>query len=239
MFLYENNKNKIFIYECIESKEKAKEYRKKKMQEFSAHGLVLTATSFDTFKPLEIKDDVQYKFLDVKDLYRLEYTNVLNEELDLTFPRRTIVHGLEKEKDGSVRKRVLNAYYNSGFPDKKTVIVTENGNLSQTLLITDSYHRVASSTKTNRMKGIIHLPNELFLLQMLEQEQLSLIQNQDISEPLCAFDFNPEPIYCIEIDNLEKAILSNLVSGDIEQIMDKVDTTYKILQKVREVNSIK
>ena len=240
MYLHEKRNDSILTYELKEKEEASKEYRKQNLEVYKA---------IDRYGLLRLKFIENIEFFTPDSIVMPGYENVLTGELcmngDAIYHSPINIVDFVPETDNDIIKATLDEYHDGKYKNKSIAVIKTKTGQHTVLLITNEYKKQKSRMLQNKdeyvMSGIIKLTPDLFILQMLEQEDFSIINNldMDISSPLHVFDFNPNPINSIEISAIEQANHTNLINVDLEEMMNKVEESSKTLQKVKLINHIK
>ena len=81
------------------------------------------------------------------------------------------------------------------------------------------------------LDGMIQIPESLYLLQLIEQEKFSLLDNIDVSEQLKLFTLSYQE--CVNVKNLEKVDLYQMGLNIYNNVLKKAENDAYILKKFR------
>ena len=137
---------------------------------------------------------------------------------------------------------LLNNYYNGRFGSKEVFGIQEQENVSYYLLTRDYKHKETKwdmSTKKKyaiyTMKGIIRLPESLFLLQLLEQRRFELLEGKDMTKILSLYkDSIMDEIDLSGLVLTDKfGITDNAYQESYQRVMKQVAKDEPILKMVK------
>lgn len=258
MFLYEKEKEEIYVYGLNLNSEKTTSYKKSELQNFDTHFFVAEADAKSPNKVLENNDEINFRDLNIK-----------NSSINSMFIRSGIVaydnkfHSFRKD---TVNKSILDNFYLGIYDNTRIVTVYKkimpqftdelldmnsfNGycmegiinnreisnekQIIHYLLITGTYELERLSSHVV-MKNIISIPKSLYLLLLLNKGKLNKIGDENIDQQLSLFDFSIYPISIIPIEHLEKAFKYGLIDGNMDDINQKLEDSQKILKILRKL----
>ena len=174
MYLFNRNGNGIDVYSLVPDFEALRKYRTNELRKaFSEEELVYTAHT-NSEPILEIKDVVT--------LSELNYDN------DGEY------HKLELDKNKSMVEiiHILGNYLNGDYINNRIVqVLNENNEVVKYLLIVSNYLvKYYPTFNQKHMYHILSLPKSLYLLQQLQQQKYSNLENENIDELLCMFNLS-------------------------------------------------
>ena len=195
MYLYEKQDNKVLIHNIICKKEDLIDYRKNEIKKIC-------------------NDDIEYSLEEKVREYeepvfrRLGFNNIMAHTSNNLFDESYI----KMEKTTTRNDRLIYHYINGRYYSKKLAGIS--GDENKYYLLTDYYNFVRYETDIQRkcyklftMKGIIHLPETLAILQLIERGKFSLIpENINEKNIMSVLDlYKHELIDEIDLIQLEKA----------------------------------
>lgn len=224
MYLYDKTKEIIDVYTMISNNQKAAEFKKNEIESSIPFEERILRASTNDIKELEnIVQPILWS--------KLQQENMCGEN----FWHKVASYQMSGEE--KIRQaNLLKGYYNGEFTDKSIALIEdynkENSKFEiiKYFLLTKSYNEINGQYIMN---DIISLPKSLYFLQMLEQGKFSNVVDEDIDRQLQTFDISKDPIKRISIDELKKMYDVNLLPGCFELTMANVETTQKILRKVK------
>ncbi len=233
MYLFEKKNNSIDVYTMYPEVARMRNYRIAEMKQIGEEERVLKAVS-NLYRELE-RDENTIPFSEV----HFERNNYLGE---------TVYHELSTyEMDEEVRRHqeiLLSRYYHGDFSQEPVLRIrkscysrpqTEFPHSVQYLLrTTKEYRDEGFLYKRFVMHDMIQLPESLALLQQLECGDFSSIHSHDLTEQLKTFVVSNQPIKHLSLDELSDMYSVGLIPGRYSEVIHTIETTGKVLQKVRE-----
>ena len=221
MYLYDKKENTIDVYEMTPNFKKTVEYKKNEMETIPFDERVLKACS-NCNRELEHTDSpIIYE--------KLQYR-------ENRIPGRVYYHSITSyqmtDEEKIRQSELLGEYYNGDYKNKKIALIKKSKNeITKYFLLTALWYSCCDNEYV--MDDIISIPKSLYLLQMLEQGKFYRVDEEDISKQLQTFNISTSPVERISIAELKNMYNVGLLHGTFDCIMDKVETTQKILQKVK------
>lgn len=226
MYLYDKTKRTIDVYTMTSNNQKSADFKKSEMQKsIPAEERILKASTNDEKELENIGQPISWSRLQRAAAGAFVETFWHN------------VNSYQMSDEEKIRQaKLLNNYYNGNFIDKPVALIedynkeTSRFEIIKYFLLTKSY---AENNQEYIMDDIISVPESLYYLQLLEQGMFHKIADEDISRQLQTFDISDSPIKRISISELRKMYDVGLLPGCFEGIMQNVETTQKILRKIR------
>ncbi len=232
MLLYNKRESEIDIYHMEEKEEELKKYRKKLLKEHAPIFYELRTNSEDPMKRLFNRDEVdirfisyntplQWSFLEVNDKSKTKKKKVMPSDYE---PRR-------------IQKNMIKKYINGEYSTLKPTRVFEF--ISEDDLDCTIYHFLKPDCATTitkkqelwQIENMLDLPEKLYLLQLLQLGNFEKLISKDIEKQLQLFDIDYWK--SVKISDVSVMLETGLVNGTVADVMKKVETSSKILQKVR------
>lgn len=215
MFLYDKKESSIDVYSVTPGNAMTK-YRKEEMVKIPEPFQIMKAhTRIDSFKqtPLFEKREAFDKILPIE---RVENSNL-----------RYGYHHLLSDYENY---DLVNNYINGEYDDKPIVRV-QGGEISFYLLTQQKYSYNPNSKYKRTMRGIIQIPESLYLLQLFCQEKFSCLRDESISEllPLFSVSYTDE----ISLDELEKMDKCGIVTNACQNVLNKANEDAQVLKFIR------
>ena len=225
MYLYEKNKDKIDVYELKARRDKLFDFKRREMEKEDLDHIVFKLQSNN-------KDDLQNfrdsrysgKFIDKKN-YIFKHKNgiKLNNVIYLR-DNGLIIDGLlyrlyRGEFDYYPGYKIII----SNHKNKKYLLLTDPCIEEQKTKIFD-----AESYKYS-LDNVISLPESMYLLRKLIEQDYSELVDKNIEEQLSLYDFNDEPIKKLDLKTIEFTNKNSFSDNDLE--LEQI-----ILKKVRQIH---
>lgn len=214
MYLYEKNKDKLYIYTFLSDSNKMYEYRVEQMEQIQKDKRIFRGITgigienYEIFKLYENKFDIE--------IIPIENVNGSYHRLE------SVILG-----DKS-REFLYSNYYFGNLNDNKIARVYDLNKLRYFLLINSQY-RYDFDKKI--LDGILEIPESLYLLSLIEKEKFSLIKDKDISEQLNLFKL--EQIKEIDLETIERMDNVGMVPGCYSNTIEKARNDAYILKLVK------
>lgn len=223
MFLYDKKDNSIDVYSLIGIKQALKEYRQDKMQAIPEREQVVVAESYSYDM-----DEVP-----VFELYANQFDSTIIPSEYANSQDNSVKYHILKTGKTSRRNReiLLERYYLGQLWDRSVARVQYADKIRYYLLNSTTYTNQNYSHRIKRLKDIIELPESLYLLQMLEQENYPLLWGNDITEQLDLFSF--EYVDELRLSEIKKMATCGLTKDSYEQIMIKARNNEPILSLLK------
>lgn len=229
MLLYESNGEKIDVYSFMPDERALIEYRKENIEKQNI-------------------DELFYCFETTNETIKNHFVNA--DELDTRF----LEHNSEDwwaeikqqrfmpKSEELIQKEILEKYINGEFSQviPTRTFIPDGGTdcyLKNYLVTGEQTITYSNIEKRNiyTIKNLISLPNNLCALQLLLNGEFSKILGTwlDYSEPIQFFQAIKETE--ISNDQLKKIINVRLIDETYDEVKNKIETTTKILQKVKKI----
>lgn len=229
MLLYENHGKKIDVYSFIPDEKALIDYRRENINKQNI-------------------DDLFYCFETTNETIKNRFVNA--DELDTRFLEHNSKDWwaeikqqrfMSKSKE-LIQKEILEKYINGEFSQviPTRTFISDGGTdcyLKNYLTTGNPTSTYSNIEKRNiyTIENLISLPNNLCALQLLLNGEFSKILGSwlDYSEPIQFFQAIKESE--INSDELKKILMFNLVNMTYDEVNNKIETTTKILQKVKKI----
>lgn len=216
MFLYDMKEKTLNIYKLTSDIQAMKDYRLKEMSKIPEEERIFIAEGFlaSLLPPV-----FEFKLDDPDSIIPMETVNA------------KFLHKLKVENPIKGSSMITLASYISGELSNKPVVkVEENGKLRYFLISADKYEK-DEHYQGKVMKGIIEIPESLYLLQLLEQEKFTLIGKKNIKKQLSLFE-----VSSIEEVNLDMMKKSDSYAGNTsayEKVLVKAQIDKNIIKYIK------
>ena len=233
MYLFENQEGKILIHDLRADSKDLADYRRDEMKQIPYKERLCTAQT--SVYPFNIPLFRRYMRDYVADKGG-SGTIIRVPRFDRN-KRYHVITPSENRND-----YLLNNYYNGKFGSKEVFGIQEQENVSYYLLTRDYKHKETKwdmSTKKKyaiyTMKGIIRLPESLFLLQLLEQRRFELLEGKDMTKILSLYkDSIMDEIDLSGLVLTDKfGITDNAYQESYQRVMKQVAKDEPILKMVK------
>lgn len=232
MFLYEKKNKQIDIYSFEADKMALIDYRKRVIEKQNSNDLFYSfETTSDTIKDRFLRaEELDIRFL---------------EHHDETCDASDWWSQLKQEKASSksnqiIQEELIRKYINGDFSQiipTRTFIPDEGVDCYlKSYLVTSKPSSVYSNVEKRsyyRLENIISLPNNLCALHLLENGKFSNILGTWLyyDEPLEFF--SAEQVDSVSEEEMKKMFTCGLLDGTYDDMLEKVDTTQKILKRIK------
>jgi len=230
MYLYEKNKNSVNVYELKEKRDKLFDFKRKEMEKNKKAELVYSvfSNSLDDIKMFSNTNEFDMnKFIN-------KYHSVFKHKKGLKLSE---IHYFVENRiniDGLLYQLYCGDYDYYGYnvtklynQDKKNI----NKYFLQTTseIITHKPERFNGESYQFEIPNIISIPESIYLLRLLIQQELGNVVDKNIDEQLSLYEFNNNPIKKLDLDTIRFI--------DSRYLTDKtLDVHNEVLKKVRQIN---
>ncbi|MBQ8193164.1 MAG: hypothetical protein IJZ46_03735 [Bacilli bacterium] len=216
MFLYENNKEFIDIYKLEPKLEEISKYKKSEVDKIPEEERMWRAITSGN-KLLEGENDI----IDYYDLNRTI----------ITFYEKSFQYFM-KSNNKTKNSELLNSYYTSNSPHK-LFKVKNYDKCKYIILLQNEYENILNHDREYVMDGIMSVTKSLYLLEALLNRRFDLIGDNDIEEQLRLFNI----VYYgrINTEILQNICGYELLTDSYEEIIDRVNSNKKVLNKVKKI----
>lgn len=216
MYLYNKKESKLEVFCLNPQREQVCEYRKQQMKKIPEEESVFKAVTNEGITGYEIFSLYENRF--DSQLIPIEnangsYHKLELDSLDNMFQRKEVL---------------LDAYYLGNFIDRKIARIQDLKRIRYFLLNQTKY---TSHNGMRELRGIIEIPQSLYLLSLIEQEKFSLIGNNDISEQLDLFQL--EKLRELDLRSIERLYGMGIFQGDFSNIIRKAQNDEHILKLIK------
>lgn len=223
MFLYKKNGEQIEVYDLQQDINKTINYKKEQISsEFGPEGKIFKAITNYKNALENSGETIMYRSIEQN------RNDIIGEKIFSTLQ--------QVESSLDMQKLLTNYYTNAlGYTDVKQ-IVDYDYELRKLvplkyLLLTRAWYIKTENKGEYCMPDIIEINQALFYLYLLEQEEFYKLTDKDISEQLALYNIKHHQN--INIAKLHKMYDVKLLPGVFDNVMQKVETTDKILRKIK------
>lgn len=230
MLIYNKLEDSIDIYNMEAKTEEIKKYRqriinKSKKQEPLFY--YLRTNCLDTMKSLKAVSNIDIRSLVYDNSTPLDY----GTHSDLFEVQNT---NLDEDQE-EILEAYVNGYYDQ-LPITKVFEFnwkTEEDEELFRFLKPNDYHVSSTNSHGNvyEMDDLLNLPRNLYLLQQLLQGRYSHVSDENITKLLKLFEFEFKKN--IKLKEIEEILETGLISGTIDQVIKKAETSSKVYQKAK------
>lgn len=230
MLIYNKLEDSIDIYNMEAKTEEIKKYRKRilnKCQKEEALFYYLRTNCLDTMKSLKAVSNIDIRSLVYDNSTPLDY----GTHSDLFEVQNT---NLDEDQE-EILEAYVNGYYDQ-LPITKVFEFnwkTEEDEELFRFLKPNDYHVSSTNSHGNvyEMDDLLNLPRNLYLLQQLLQGRYSHVSDENITKLLKLFEFEFKKN--IKLKEIEEILETGLISGTIDQVIKKAETSSKVYQKAK------
>lgn len=229
MYLFDKNKETVFIYEANLNQDVAFRFRKAEMEKIDDASCFKFETS-KIHKDLErVLDRNKNQVIDVP-ISQLEYD------------RRFLggYHTIKTEEDD---KKYLNQYYKGTYNDANIIRVHDYNSkrfslsVIKYLLVNKKYHKHLNGDAF--LEGVISIPQNLYFFELLQKGKFEYLDSADISKFLELFSFQEYPIDQIPLDLFDKFDCYGLGTDTKDNLMSQIQGTQKVIKTARKYGYIR
>lgn len=230
MLIYNKLEDSIDIYNMEAKTEEIKKYRKRilnKCQKEEVLFYYLRTNCLDTMKSLKAVSNIDIRSLVYDNSTPLDY----GTHSDLFEVQNT---NLDEDQE-EILEAYVNGYYDQ-LPITKVFKFnwkTEEDEELFRFLKPNDYHVSSTNSHGNvyEMDDLLNLPRNLYLLQQLLQGRYSHVSDENITKLLKLFEFEFKKN--IKLKEIEEILETGLISGTIDQVIKKAETSSKVYQKAK------
>lgn len=230
MLIYNKLEDSIDIYNMEAKTEEIKKYRKRilnKCQKEEVLFYYLRTNCLDTMKSLKAVSNIDIRSLVYDNSTPLDY----GTHSDLFEVQNT---NLDEDQE-EILEAYVNGYYDQ-LPITKVFEFnwkTEEDEELFRFLKPNDYHVSSTNSHGNvyEMDDLLNLPRNLYLLQQLLQGRYSHVSDENITKLLKLFEFEFKKN--IKLKEIEEILETGLISGTIDQVIKKAETSSKVYQKAK------
>ena len=219
MFLYENNGQFIDVYKLKPKLEELKKYRKKEMGKIPKAERVWFAKTNDSDLKILERVDIPVSFNEL---------NVRGKRYDFAY-----FHCFNFSSDEDKNKQFLEWYYEDEECIYNLCKIYKDSRYMYILRLQNDYAFYRYGIDSYVMKGIINIPESLYLLEALLQGRFNLIGDKDVTEQLKLFDVQ-------HYGRINTDVLKNICDYEIllepyESIIDRTKKNYNVVSRVKKL----
>lgn len=214
--LYNLEGNSIDIYNLIPNEPKITAYKKRELEfRIPEKDRIYTAAT-SAFKILE------------EDLVDEDKLNTVIE----CFSIKPYFHHFSPATYNEEYKELVEAYYNGQYTNSRVVRIRRE-DIARRIKIVKYLLMTQDKYEDGSIKGMISIPEKLYLLQMLEQGKYSLIYKEQIDEQLSLFDLTKEPIGNMTLDDLLAWHNREIPHIPFDNTLEQVQTMSLIYKRIK------
>lgn len=230
MLIYNKLENSIDIYNMEVKKEEIKKYRKRIIEKNKKQNPLfyyLKTNCLDTAKSISAVSNI--------DIGTIVYDN----STPLDYGTHSDLYEVEQGNLDEDQEKIIDSYvagYYDNLPATKIFQHNWKAGKDEVLfrfLQPNKYHisSVNSQGTVYKIDDMLNLPKELYLLQQLLQGKYASVADENITKLLKLFEFDYQKN--IKLKEIEEILETGLVSGNIDQVLKKAETSTKVFQKVK------
>lgn len=216
MFLYDMKEKNLNIYELTGDIQAMKDYRLEEMSKIPEEERIFIAEGFLTSL---IPPVFEFELDDSDFVIPMEKVN------------NNVLHKFKLENPTKGSSMLTLANYISGGLSNKPVVKVKDSNRLRYFLISEDKYQKDECYRGKVMKGIIEIPESLYLLQLLEQEKFTLIGKKNIKKQLCLFEVSS--IEEISLDMMKKSDSYAGNTGVYEKTLAKAQIDKNIIKYLK------
>lgn len=230
MLIYNKLEDSIDIYNMEAKTEEIKKYRKRilnKCQKEESLFYYLRTNCLDTMKSLKAVSNI--------DIRSLVYDN----STPLDYGTHSDLFEVQNANLDEEQEEILEAYVNGYYDQLPTTKVfqfnwkTDEDEELFRFLKPNDYHVSSANSHGNvyEMDNLLNLPRNLYLLQQLLQGRYSRVSDENITKLLKLFEFEFKKN--IKLKEIEEILETGLITGTMDQVIKKAETSTKVYQKAK------
>ena len=229
MYLYEKEKDKINVYELKELKDKLFEYRRKEMEKLNKHSILYNFLSNDvhTMYSLMQCDLDEKKLITKENKFFIHKNGVKLENVYYLYDNQIIIDGLLYQFCNgyyNLSEKLVNLY-NGDDVVKHFVLTNNNIDIRKRKLL-----KIDGEFYKYKLSNLINIPETIYLLQLLINEEFEKIYDKNIDELLALYDFQDIPVNSLDINTI------NFINYSYKLTDEELELNQNILKKVRQIN---
>lgn len=232
MYLYEKNKDKVDVYELKEVRDKLFDFRRKEMEKLNKHEILYRALSNEAHRInsfLECFPLTEDKLITKENRFFIHKRGIKLENVNYFYENAIIIDGLIYQIcNGRYNfvKNIGKLYDNCGELKKYFIFASSCAEINKRNIF-----KIDGEFYKYELKNIVNIPESIYLLNLLLNEELEELLDKNIDEQLSLYDFNNVPINSLDIEtvNFTKPNIASLTNDGLEQ-------SQIILKKVRQIN---
>ena len=129
-------------------------------------------------------------------------------------------------------QKLVNDYYQGLYTNSRVVRIKRE-DIARRVKIVKYLLMTQDKYVNGSIKGMISIPETLYLLQMIEQGKFGLVYKEQIDEQLSLFDLTDEPIANMSIDDLKAWHESVIPEAPFDNTLEQVNTMSLIYKRKR------
>ena len=215
-YLYDKNGNEIKVYALKTYADYLEEFRKKELQKISNPILKAYSRTIldDPFLPFES--------------YRERYNSVILSECYINDNRHRHFHQIKKCSKSKENEQYLDRYYLGYLQSNEVACAIFKNGLRYFLLSRPCYIPDVKDNTLRTMDGIIELPESLYILQLLEQQQYSFVSTNELPRVLELYDL--KYVDSFDLCTIEKMDNYGITNGKVKELNRIIPYHQKIIQ---------
>jgi len=235
MYLFDRKKDNIEIYSMVPNKDAIKKYKQQEMEQIiSAHQV------------LEIETNAKNKPL--PNTFELKKSNppIDIAQQDIHYTKKQFMkseyHRLQVSERCKINPDFIdektNAFYLGNYNNSQIIRIynfeedRKRLNFIRYLLLNQDYTKQGKNNKAY-IKDIINIPESLYLLELLNRGQFSLLDNKDITEQLKLFSISEYPIKSYTLRELEELSQYGISENALNNALNNVINSESIFARIR------
>lgn len=213
MYIYNKIKDKVEIYKVMPNVKEIYDYKKELMNKINEEKRIIAT---------EIYTDPYFNQLFFEDYQSLADEKVFKPN-EVFFTDKGAYQRYQLEKESELTKeekhKLIDKLCHGEFINQ-TVFKIDYGNKLRYLLLTkNKYKAYLHNNRYLTMEGIIDIPEDIYILQLIEAGKISKVEKQNFYDMLNLFDFSFENQ--VDIKYLEELSKCNLVNNTYKNFIDK------------------
>ena len=236
MYLFDRSGDNIEIYSLEPKRMDIKNYRQQEMEKIPFEQRILRIET--NTKDLPFNEDFTNnpfsKPIDI-DHQKLTYNN--KKTIGTEYHKLGITRGTANSIDYVEEK--MKGYYFGNYDSSQMVRVfrydehQQRLNFILYLLLNNYYHKERENSKIKYIENIINIPESLYLLELINRGQFSLLDNKDITEQLSLFKISNSPVKTYTLKELEEIGKYGFDPNAVNTALNNVEESKSIFERIR------
>lgn len=227
MLLYENNGHKVDVYSFVPDEKALVDYRRDNIKKYNNLFYCFETTSETIKNRFESADELDTRFLEHS-----------SEEWWSEIKQQKFLPKSKELQQQEILEKYINGEFSKIIPTRTFIPDGGTDCFLKNYLVTGTATCTYSNIEQKNiytLENLLSLPNNLCALQLLLNGEFSKILGTwlDYSEPIKFFKAIKESE--VSSDELKRIIDLGLVDETYEKVKNKINTTTKILQKVKKI----
>lgn len=225
MYLYDRKTNGYMVYSLEAKDEQIYSYKQNQMKKIDYYKQILSADNYT----------LAYGEVPLFELYQDQFDSIIIPQKEVYMSEGFTNRNLSVTNvDHGTHQELLHDYYSGRFFSANVARIREFDQIRYLLLTKDKYYRDIHDNRHMKLSNIIEIPKSLFLLQMLQQEKFSFLDQESIFELIQLFSLSK--INEISFMELRKMDMCGVTHSSCDTVFQKSENDSKILKYVNQLH---